>query len=145
MAIVPLRLSVGMRTRFPLVWFTSNEPDQGLFVIYSHRGKISSSLKPLGSSDVKEIWGDAMFKRVCIAFIFVAAGGTIAVRAQADSTTAAGPSQNAPQAVPCARPDCPPQTHRSVSQESSPRSGAGTLIRGFTLSAPPPSWHAHSM
>ena len=86
-----------------------------------------------------------MLKRFCIAFIFVAAGGTIAVRAQTDSTTAAGPSQKAPQAVPCARPDCPPQTHRSVSQERNPRSSADVLIRGFTLSAPPPSWHAHSM
>jgi len=86
-----------------------------------------------------------MLKTFCIAFIFVAAGGTIAARAQADSTAAAGPSQNAPQAVPCPRPDCPPQTHRSVSQERSARSGAGALIRGFTLSAPPPPWHAHSM
>jgi hypothetical protein len=86
-----------------------------------------------------------MFKRFCVAFIFVAAGGTIAARAQTDGTTAAGPSQNAPQAVPCPRPDCPPQTHRSVSQERNPRSSADVLIRGFTLSAPPPSWHAHSM
>ena len=82
-----------------------------------------------------------MLKTLCIAFIFVAAGGTIAVRAQTDSTTAAGPSQNAAQAVPCPRPDCPPQTHRSVSQERSPQSPAGVLIRGFTISAPPPSWH----
>jgi hypothetical protein len=86
-----------------------------------------------------------MLKRFCIAFIFVAAGGTTAARAQTDSTAAVGPSQNAPQAVPCPRSDCPPQTHRSVSQERSPRSSADALIRGFTLSAPPPSWHAHSM
>jgi hypothetical protein len=86
-----------------------------------------------------------MLKRFCIAFIFVAAGGIIAASAQTDSTTAAGQSQNSPRAVPCPPPDCPPQTHRSVSQESSPQSGAGTLIRGFTLSAPPPPWHAHSM
>jgi hypothetical protein len=87
-----------------------------------------------------------MLKRFCIVFIFVAAGGTIAARAQTDSTTAAGPSQNAPQAVPCTRSDCPPpQTHRSVSQERTFRSNADALIRGFTLSAPPPSWHAHSM
>ena len=85
-----------------------------------------------------------MLKRFCIAFVFVVAGGMIAARA--DSNTAAGQSQNAPQAVvPCPPPDCPPQTHRSVSQDSSPQSGAGTLIRGFTLSAPPPPWHAHSM
>jgi hypothetical protein len=84
-----------------------------------------------------------MLKSFCIAFIFVAAGGMIAARAA--STTDTGQSQNAPQAVPCPLPDYPPQTHRSVSQESSPRSGAGTLIRGFTLSAPPPPWHAHSM
>ena len=84
-----------------------------------------------------------MLKRFCIAFIFVAAGGTIGARA--DSTTAAGQSQNTPQAVPCPPPGCSPQTHRSVSQESGPQSGAGTLIRGFTLSAPPPPWHAHSM
>jgi len=110
------------------------------------RGRISSSLKPLGSSDVEEVWGGgAMLKRFCIAFIFVAAGGVIAARAQTDSTTAAGQSQNAPRAVPCPPPDCPPQTHRSVSQDSRPQSGAGTLIRGFTLSAPPPPWHAHSM
>jgi hypothetical protein len=69
MAIVPLRLSVGIR--FPLVWFTSNEPDQGLLVIYYHRGKISSSLKPLGSSDVKEIWGDAMLREsVLLSFLW---------------------------------------------------------------------------
>jgi hypothetical protein len=84
-----------------------------------------------------------MLKRFCIAFVFVAGGGLIAARA--DSTTAAGQSQNAPQAVPCPPPDCPPQTHRSVSQGSGPRSDAGTLIRGFILSAPPPPWHAHSM
>jgi hypothetical protein len=84
-----------------------------------------------------------MFKTFCIALIFVAAGGMIAARAQTDSTTAAGPSveQNAPEAVPCPRPDCPPQTHRSVSQGRSPQSPAGILIRGFTLSAPPPPWH----
>jgi hypothetical protein len=86
-----------------------------------------------------------MLKSFCIAFLFVAAGGLIGARAQTDSTTAAGLSQNAPQAVPCPPPGCSPQTHRSVSQESSPRSDAGTLIRGFTLSAPPPPWHAHSM
>jgi hypothetical protein len=82
-----------------------------------------------------------MVKTFCIAFIFVAAGGMMAARAQTDSTTVAGPSvdQNASQAGPCPR-DCPPQTHRSVSQES-----ADGLIRGFTLSAPPPPWHAHSM
>jgi len=84
-----------------------------------------------------------MVKTFCIAFIFVATGGIMAARAQTDSTTAAGPSveQNAPEAVPCSRPDCPPQTHRSVSQGRSPQSPAGNLIRGFTLSAPPPPWH----
>jgi len=81
-----------------------------------------------------------MVKTFCIAFIFVAAGGMMAARAQTDSTTVAGPSvdQNAPEAVPCPR-DCPPQTHRSVSQ--APQFAGGTLIRGFTLSAPPPPWH----
>ena len=84
-----------------------------------------------------------MVKTFCIAFIFVATGGIMAARAQTDSTTAAGPSveQNAPEAIPCSRPDCPPQTHRSVSQGRSPQSPAGNLIRGFTLSAPPPPWH----
>ena len=86
-----------------------------------------------------------MLKRFCVALIFVAAGGMIAARAQTNSSTAAGQSQNAPQAVPCPPPDCPPQTRRSVSQDSGPRSDAGTLLRGFTLSAPPPPWHAHSM
>jgi hypothetical protein len=53
-----------------------------------------------------------MLKTFCISFIFVAAGGMIFARAQTDSITAAGPSveQNAPQAVPCPRRDCPPQT-----------------------------------
>jgi hypothetical protein len=83
-----------------------------------------------------------MLKTFCIAFIFVAAGGMMAARARTDSATAAGPSveQNAPQAVPCPRRDCPPQTHRSISQRRRPWSAAGTLIRGFTLSASPPPW-----
>jgi hypothetical protein len=84
-----------------------------------------------------------MLKTFCIAFIFVAAGGMIVARAQTDGITAAGPSveQNAPQAVPCPRRDCPPQTHRSVSQRQSVRFDGGTLIRGFDLSAPPLPWH----
>ena len=53
-----------------------------------------------------------MVKTFCIAFIFVATGGIMAARAQTDSTTAAGPivEKNAPEAIPCSRPDCPPQT-----------------------------------
>jgi hypothetical protein len=87
-----------------------------------------------------------MLKTFYIALVFVAAGGMMAARAQTDSTTAAGPNieQNAPQTIPCPGRDCPPQTHRSVSQSSSPRSPGGILIRGFTLSAPPPSWHLHA-
>jgi hypothetical protein len=74
-----------------------------------------------------------MLKTFCIALVFVAAG-TVAGRAQNDSTTDAGSSveQNAPQTV----------THRSISQRRSPAIAEGTLIRGFTLSAPPP-WHPH--
>jgi hypothetical protein len=85
-----------------------------------------------------------MLKTFCIALVFVAACGMMTARAQTDSTTAAGPGieQNAPQTIPCSQRDCPPQTHRSISQ-SSPQSAGGTLIRGFNLSAPPVPWHPH--
>ena len=56
-----------------------------------------------------------MLKRFCIALAFVAAGGIIAARA--DSTTAAGQSQKAPQAVPCP----PPIVHRKPTAASRKR------------------------
>jgi hypothetical protein len=104
---------------------------------------IGSQMKPLGFCNVKGEGETTMLKTFCIALVFLASGGMMAARAQPHSATAVGPSseENAPQTAPCPSLDCASQTHRSISEGSSPLSVGGTLIRGFSLSAPPSPWH----